>query len=135
MEVLLWWPFLAAKQEGVRSETSKRQLPPRFFPLREMDVLRTLTKDSNIKDVSKEALDEQARADAAFSTRMCVEARMLAERDANTGKARGWAWQTRVDYDKGVHHPYANYTGYLRNEASPFWPQKDTKKLKQLYKQ
>ena len=95
-----------------------------------MDLLRNLTASSNIKDTSKEA--DQRRADAEFSTRMSVEARMLQERDLTNGKARGWAWQTRVEFDKGVHHPYSNYCGYLRNDTSDFWPEKDTKALKEM---
>ena len=97
-----------------------------------MDFLRSLTKDANIKDVSKEPLDEQTRKDAEFSTRVSVEARMLLERDGNSGKKRGWAWHTRVDYDKGVHHPYANYGGYLQNKNSDFWPIEDTKKIQTM---
>ena len=97
-----------------------------------MDVLRSLTKDSGIANISNAASDAQARADAAFSTRMCVEARMLAERDAKTGTNRGWAWQTRVAYEKGNHHPYANYCGYLRNQNSGFWPVEDTTALEKM---
>jgi hypothetical protein len=95
-----------------------------------MNLLRELTAGANIKDTSKDA--ERARQDAEFSTRMSVEARMLIERDAKAGKARGWAWHTRVDYDKGVHHPYGNYSGYLQNKKSDFWPEQDTKKLNNL---
>jgi hypothetical protein len=98
-----------------------------------MDVLRTLTKNANIKDVSKEAEEAQALADAAFSAKVCIEARMLAERDRNTGKKRGWSWQTRVEYEQTALHPYANYTGYLRNESSGFWPKKDTQKIEKMF--
>jgi hypothetical protein len=98
-----------------------------------MDVLRTLTKNANIKDVSKEAEETQALSDAAFAAKVSIEARMLAERDRNTGKKRGWSWQTRVEYEQTAQHPYANYTGYLRSETSGFWPKKETKKIQNLY--
>ena len=79
-------------------------------------------------------------AGLAFTTAVSIEARRLAERDAKVGGGRGgkarrgWAWHTRVEFDKSTHHPFAGYGDYLQQTPSPFWSDADTKRIQKVFK-